>query len=107
MLNSFGQSENTVTKEEIAQNDFDTMFSTFSHRIIHSIIEIFHILTKYVQSRLLQNCRMRERVKSVHLGSRRPGLDPRSGHHSKYLKNGSNGFTPWGSQLRVIMQRSR
>ena len=35
-----------------------TMFSTF----IHSIIEIFYFLTKYVQSRLLQNCCMKERV---------------------------------------------
>ena len=26
-------------------------------------MEIFYVLTKYVQSRLLQNCRMRERVK--------------------------------------------
>ena len=28
-------------------------------------MEIFNVLTKYVQSRLLQNCRMRERVKQV------------------------------------------
>ena len=27
-------------------------------------MKIFYVLTKYVQSRLLQNCRMRERVKS-------------------------------------------
>ena len=39
--------ENIVIKEEIAQN------------------EIFHFLTKYVHSCLLQNCRMRERVNSV------------------------------------------
>ena len=61
--------ENIVTKEEIAQNEqfllFATMFSTFSHKVIHSIIEIFHFLTKYVQSCLLQNCRMRERVKPI------------------------------------------
>ena len=38
------------------------MFSTFSHRL-SIVIEIVHILTKYVQSRLLQNCRMREKVK--------------------------------------------
>ena len=39
------------------------MFSTFSHRLsIHSIIEIFYFSTKYVQSRLLQNCRMRESI---------------------------------------------
>ena len=43
--------ENIVTKEEITQNKQ------------HSIIEIFYFLTKYVQSRLLQNCRMMERVK--------------------------------------------
>ena len=43
---------------------FATMFSTFSHRLsINQIIEISYFLTKYVQSRLLQNCRMRERVK--------------------------------------------
>ena len=48
----------TVTKEEIAQN---VNFS-FCHKVIHSIMEIFYVLTKYVQSRLLQNCRMRERV---------------------------------------------
>ena len=29
-------------------------------------MEIFYVLTKYVQSRLLQNCRMMERVKSRH-----------------------------------------
>ena len=29
-------------------------------------MEIFYVLTKYVQSRLLQNCRMRERVKKLH-----------------------------------------
>ena len=34
----------------------------FQSQVIHSIIEIFYFLTKYVQSRLLQNCRMRERV---------------------------------------------
>ena len=35
----------------------------FQSQVIHSIKEIFCFLTKYVQSRLLQNCRMRERVK--------------------------------------------
>ena len=52
-----------------AISPFDTMFSTFSHRLsihlqrfIHSFIEIFYVLTKYVQSHLLHNCRMRERV---------------------------------------------
>ena len=28
-------------------------------------MEIFHVLTKHVQSRLLQNCRMWERVKQT------------------------------------------
>ena len=31
--------------------------------LIDSDSQIFYVLTKYVQSRLLQNCRMRERVK--------------------------------------------
>ena len=30
----------------------------FQSQVIHSILEIFYFLTKYVQSRLLQNCRM-------------------------------------------------
>ena len=34
----------------------------FQSQVIHSIIEIFYLLTKYVQSRLLQNCHIRERV---------------------------------------------
>ena len=38
------------------------MFSTFSHRLSIQI-EIFYFLIKYVQSRLLKNCHMRERVK--------------------------------------------
>ena len=33
--------------------------------VIDSIIAVFYFLTKYVQSRLLQNCRMRESVKEV------------------------------------------
>ena len=41
---------------ERAISPFVTMFSTFSHRL--------SIWKKYVQSRLLQNCRMRERVKA-------------------------------------------
>ena len=46
-----------------AISSFDTMFSTFSHRLYISIkLEIFYFLTKYVQSRLLQNCCMRKRV---------------------------------------------
>ena len=32
-------------------------------------MEICYLLTKYVQSRLLQNCRMRERVKKLILGN--------------------------------------
>ena len=40
------------------------MFCTFSHRLSFQLcIEIFYFLTKYVQSRLLQDCGMRERVK--------------------------------------------
>ena len=35
----------------------------FQSQVIHSIIETFYFLTKHVQSRLLQNCCMRERVK--------------------------------------------
>ena len=47
-----------------AFSPFATMFSTFCHtQVIHSIMEIFYCLTKYVQSRLLQNCRTRKRVK--------------------------------------------
>ena len=38
------------------------MFYTFSHRLSNQL-EIYHFLTKYVLSRLLQNYRMRERVK--------------------------------------------
>ena len=38
----------------------------FQSQVIHSIIEIFHFLTKYVQSRLLHNCRMRERVNVIY-----------------------------------------
>ena len=58
--------KNIVTKEEIAHKraipPFDTMFSTFSHRLSIQL-EIYYFWTKYVQSRLLQNCCMRERVK--------------------------------------------
>ena len=47
-----------------AISPFATMFPTFSHyKVIHSIKGIFYFLSKYVQSSLLQNCRMRERVK--------------------------------------------
>ena len=55
-----------MTKEEIAQNKQFLLFpQCFLLLVIgyHSIIEIFYFLTKYVQSRLLQHCRMRERVK--------------------------------------------
>ena len=58
--------ENIVTKEEIAQIEkFLLLQQCFPLLVIdnHSIIMIFHFLTKYVQSRLLQNCCMRERVK--------------------------------------------
>ena len=57
--------ENQVTKEEIAQNvQFLLLLQCFPLFVIvtHSIMEISYVLTKYVQSRLLQNCRMRERV---------------------------------------------
>ena len=37
----------------------------FKSYVIHSIIEIFQFLTKYVQSCLLQNCRMRESITNV------------------------------------------
>ena len=37
----------------------------FYSQVVHSIIEIFFFLTKYVQSRLLQNCWMREKVKGL------------------------------------------
>ena len=56
--------ENIVTKEEIAQNkQFLLLPQCFP--LIHPIKEIFHFLTKYVQSRLLQNLRMRERVNKL------------------------------------------
>ena len=59
-----------VTKAEIAK----TSNFSFWHNVFHflllcySIIEwITYVLTKYIQSRLLQKCRMRERVKySLH-----------------------------------------
>ena len=35
-------------------------------------MEIFYFLTNYVQSRLLQNCRMRERVNAVQVESKLP-----------------------------------
>ena len=46
-----------------AISHFNTFAFHFQSLVIHSIIEIFYFLTKYVQSRLLRNCRMRERVK--------------------------------------------
>ena len=58
--------ENIVTKEEIAQNEqFLLLPQCFPLLVIgypYSIIEMFYLLTNYVQSLLLQNCRMRERV---------------------------------------------
>ena len=60
--------ENIMTKEEIAQNlQFLRLPQCFSLFVIHSIMEIFYVLTKYVQSRLLQNCRMREWVKLINI----------------------------------------
>ena len=56
--------ENIVTKEEIAQNQQFLLLPRWFPLLvigIHSIIEIFYFLTKYIQSRLLQNCSMRER----------------------------------------------
>ena len=80
--------ENNMTKEEIAYDEqiilllqcfqrnfsfchnvfnaislFATMFSTFSHRLFIQLQRFSIFLTKYVHSNLLQNCRMRERVK--------------------------------------------
>ena len=45
-----------------AISPFATMFSTFFHRL-----SIFYYLTKYVESHLLQNCCMRERVKHFNI----------------------------------------
>ena len=42
----------------------------FLSQVIHSIMEILYVLTKYVQSRPLQNCRMKERVKMIVVGVR-------------------------------------
>ena len=52
-----------------AISPFATMFSSFSHRlVVHSIIyRDFLIFDKNVQSHLLQNCCMRERVKHIEL----------------------------------------
>ena len=58
--------ENIVTTEEIAQNEqFLLLPQRFPLLVIGYPFNyrlFFHLLTKYVQSRLLQNCRMRERV---------------------------------------------
>ena len=57
----------SLTKEEIAKNKQILLlpqFFLFQSQVIHSIIEIFYFLTKYVQSRLLQNCCIREMVNS-------------------------------------------
>ena len=58
--------ENIVTKEEIAQNmQFLLLPQCFQLFVIgypfNYNIEIFYVLTKYILSVLLQNCRMRER----------------------------------------------
>ena len=58
--------ENIVTKEEIAQNvQFLLLPQCFPLFVIGYPFNYgdFYVLTKYVQSRLLQICRMRERVK--------------------------------------------
>ena len=56
--------ENIVTKEEIVQNEQFLLFpQCFPLLVIAGYHRSFSIfLTKYVQSLLLQNCRMRERV---------------------------------------------
>ena len=56
--------ENIVTKEEIAQYKqfLSRNVSSFSHRLSIQLYTFSIFLTKYVQSRLLQNCCMRERV---------------------------------------------
>ena len=60
--------KNIVTKEEIAQNvQFLLLTQCFPLLVIGNPFNYgdflyFDILTKYIQSRLLQNCRMRERV---------------------------------------------
>ena len=53
--------ENIMTKEDIAQNEqFLLLPQCFPLLVIGYPFN--YILTKYVQSRLLQNCRMREMV---------------------------------------------
>ena len=57
--------ENIVSKEEIAQNEQFLLLPQYFPILVrrfHSIIEIFYFLNKYGKSRLLQNCRMWERV---------------------------------------------
>ena len=47
----------TVKKEEIAQYEQFLLLPQFFHfksKVITSVIEIFHFLTKYVQNRLLK-----------------------------------------------------
>ena len=62
--------ENRATKEEIAQDEqfilFATMFSTFSHRLSIQIKRFSIFITTYVQSHLLQNCCMGERVNTIY-----------------------------------------
>ena len=62
-----------------AISSFATMFSTFGH--IHSIIEIFYVLTKYVQSRLLQNCRMGGKGLFDHVPHVSPSIEDNFGKH--------------------------
>ena len=59
--------ENIAAKEEIAHDEqFLLLQQCFQLLVIgypFNYLEIFHFLTKYVQSRLLQICCMWERVK--------------------------------------------
>ena len=61
--------ENIVTKEEIAQNEqFLLLPLCFPLLVIgypFNYRDFLFFLTKYVKSGLLQNCRIRERVKSI------------------------------------------
>ena len=72
----------TVSKEGIAQiEQFLLLPQCFPLLVIGYPFNYrdFQFLTKYVQSRLLQNCRMRERVKSL---SVYPNIK-----HVKYIQN--------------------
>ena len=103
--------ENIVTKEEIAQNVFH-----FQSQVFHSVIEIFYFLTKYVQSRLLQNRRMRKRVKVCVIGLvqsvcyvSRSLIIKGLVHHDKFLisimnmrvNDATGAYTRWQSHKKV------